>query len=92
MKNIVASENLLCRSATVSFNIFIEFAEFSDKNICYLLIMQKNDKNYHFMSPCIFCESVISDNSAQTGLNWLTNFTVLIPIEIIPGQKLLSQI
>ena len=44
-----------------------------------------------------FCESVICDNWVQTGLNqfkliffisnfWLTNFTVVIPIEITSGQ------
>ena len=50
-----------------------------------------------------FCESVISSNWAQTGLNqfkvvfvisnfWYTKFTIAIPIEIIPGQTLLRQI
>ena len=50
-----------------------------------------------------FYESVISDNWVQNVLNqfkldflisnfWLTNFTIVIPIEITPGYKLLSQI
>ena len=69
------------------------------------LILQRIKANYrpNFMWPCLFCESIISDYWAQTSFNWfkvvfmisifwLTNLNVVIPIEIIPGQKLPSQI
>ena len=37
--------------------------------VVFKLMLQRMKENYNFMWPCLFCESVPSDNWAQTGLN-----------------------